>query len=72
MQPRPMITYCKKAEGIKRGIYRDIRDIFEILYFPVFDSTVQFRSIRQSRVTGLPDETKFGPCHKSQDHLTKG
>jgi len=37
-----MITYCKKAEGIKRGIYRDIRDIFEILYFPVFNSSACF------------------------------
>ena len=24
---------------------------------------VQFRSIDQSRLTGLPDETKYGPCH---------
>jgi hypothetical protein len=23
-------------------------------------------------ITGLPDKTKFGPCHKSQGHLTKG
>jgi hypothetical protein len=35
-------------------------------------NAVQFRSIHQSHVTGLPDETKIGPCHKSQGHLTKG
>jgi len=35
-------------------------------------TTVQFQSIRQSRVTGLADETKFRRCHRSQRQLTKG
>jgi hypothetical protein len=33
--------------------------------------TVQFRSIRQSRVTGPPDGTKFRICYGSLSYLTK-
>src|SRR5882724_5939361 len=34
--------------------------------------TVQFRSIRLSHVTRPSDETKFGPCHRSQGYMTNG
>jgi len=54
VQLRPMITYCKKAEGIKGGIYRDIHDIFEILYFPVFDSR------KENDVAVLHRKCQFG------------
>jgi hypothetical protein len=27
------------------------------------DDTVEFQSIRQSRVTEPPDVSKYGPCH---------
>ena len=40
--------------------------------YMVCGCTVQFRIVRQSRVTRVPDVPKYGFCHASQGPLMKG